>query len=924
MASIEELKRRIDLHDLAERLGIKKGKGGDKANYHSPHSADKNPSLSIYPALPAFGTGWKDHSANKGGSCIDLVIHVQRCDVAEAMRYLHDEYSIPRDRIDAPAETRPKTAVDYIGEKAIDNREKVRDYLKSRGITDAAIDTALKCKTVGFNDWTSPKKPAGEVGHGGPAAVFLVHAMNAGPLVAVDMRYIDPALNGGVKTQTQGEKDGHGWTANPRKLAGAKRVVIVESAINALSIDSCEIPYTAAFAIRGVGNVHNIDFSFLREKQVVICMDNDDPIKDGPRKGERPGPDAACALYERLTALNIAAILVDQGDWVRDLANGATKNTESINDANDYLQLHGAAELAKAIDNYEPWLIPGMPGVMEHKRGPARVHLPQPDFAQYWRYRSRVDFSSYIAKAGDGEEEKPTYIDMAGFRVASFSRVSVASASATMTGDPDNSPTDYFAVTVQTPRHGAKLTRAVLQDKQVHNLTVWNQFGPIWEPKRFSRMVTILERTAHLGARKAANYVGLAWRDGRLVVNEGPDCYFTNAEQQCPYHNLTFPSGTASDAARVLGKYQETFKQNAASMALVWGLGGHLKALLGFWPHMMMQADKSAGKSTLIKALERTIGFTMFSGQSLQTEFRLLTSISHTSHPVGWEELSARKQDVIDKAVGLLQENYQYTITKRGSEMTEYVLSAPVLLAGEDVPVKSLHGKLCRTNLTAKKGPMLPRDLPRFPVRQWLQYLAELDKNAVLSKYDELRAWCLRKSCASDDDEGGKRMAGNYAAMLLAWGYLCDFAGMPTNAGNFADDLVSEMNRHISETTAERSPWVWILESALSEIDAGNFKHPHKFDDVDGEDCLLVRPAHIMDHISGATSLRDKWNALPVKTPAVFRRQLVAAGVTVGEKEIERTIHMKRVAHLTPLSLKALSSFGLSVGRRLDHVHENP
>jgi hypothetical protein len=373
----------------------------------------------------------------------------------------------------------------------------------------------------------------------------------------------------------------------------------------------------------------------------------------------------------------------------------------------------------------------------------------------------------------------------------------------------------------------------------------------------------------------------------------------------------------------VIGKYQETFRENAASMALVWGLGGHLKALLGFWPHMMMQAGKSAGKSTLIKALESTIGFTMFSGQSLQTEFRLLTSISHTSHPVGWEELSARKQDVIDKAVGLLQENYQYTITKRGSEMTEYVLSAPVLLAGEDVPVKSLHGKLIRTNLTAKKGPRLPRDLPRFPVRQWLQYLAELDKGAVLDKFEELRLYCLSKSCANPDDEGGARMASNYAAMLLAWGYLCDFAGMPTSAGNFGSDLVSEMNRHIGETTAERSPWVWILESALSEIDAGNFKHPFKFDDVDGEDCLLVRPAHIMDHISGASSLREKWNSLPVKTPAVFRRQLLEAGVTMGDKEIERTIFMKRVAHLTPLSLKALSSFGLSVGRRLDHVREN-
>jgi hypothetical protein len=923
MASIEELKRRIDLHDLADKLGIKKGKGGEKANYHSPHTTDKVPSLSIFPVLPAQGTGWKDHSTGKGGSCIDLVMYVQGCDVSEAMKYLHEAFSIPFDRVDKPAEQeRPKTAVDYIAERSIDSREKAREYLKGRGITDAAIDRAFKCKTLGYNDWTSPKRPAGEVGHGGPAVVTLVYTLNASQLVAADMRYFDPSINGGVKTQTQGEKDGHGWTADARKLAGAHRVVIVESAINALSIDSCDIPGTAAYALRGIGNVDNIDFSFLRGKQVVICLDNDDVIPEGkPRAGERPGPDAACRLYERLTALNIACILVDQADWVKDLADGSNK-AESINDVNDFLQLRGPDELRRALDNYEQWLIPGMPGDTTRK-GKPRVFLPSHDFAQYWRFRSRLDFSTYIAKAGETEEDAPTHIDLAGFRVASFSRVAVASASSTMTGDPDNSPTVYFAVTVQTPRHGADLTRSVLNDKQIHNLTVWNQFGPIWEPKRFSRMVTILERTAHLGARNAANYVGLAWRDGRLVVNEGPDCYFTNAEQQCPYHNLTFPSGATSDAARVLGKYQETFKENAAALALVWGLGGHLKALLGFWPHMMMQADKSAGKSTLIKALERTIGFTMFSGQSLQTEFRLLTSISHTSHPVGWEELSARKQDVIDKAVGLLQENYQYTITKRGSEMTEYVLSAPVLLAGEDVPVRSLHGKLVRTNLTNKKGPMLPRDLPRFPVRQWLQYLAELDRDAVLDKYEELRAYCLKKSCGSGDDEGGKRMASNYAALLLAWGYLCDFAGMPTNAGDFGNDLLAEMNRHIAETSADRSPWVWILETALSEIDAGSFKHPHKFDEVDGEDCLLVRPSHIMDHIAGSTSLREKWNGLPVKTPAVFRRQLLAAGVTVGDKEIERTIHQKRVQHLTPLSLKRLAGYGLSVARNLNHVHEN-
>nr|WP_244116510.1 hypothetical protein [Burkholderia gladioli] len=514
--------------------------------------------------------------------------------------------------------------------------------------------------------------------------------------------------------------------------------------------------------------------------------------------------------------------------------------------------------------------------------------------------------------------ETPVMTDLCGFRIAAISRVSVASATSTMTGDADQAPTVYFAVSVQAPRHGAQLIRRVMLDDQLHNVDQWGKFGPIWAPAPFKRMVNILERGADLGARQAANFVGLAWRDGRLIVNEGPDCYFTEADKQCPYHNLTFPTGPSSDARRVIAAYQATFKQNAAAIPLVWALGGHLKALLGFWPHLTVQANKGAGKSTLIKRLERTLAFTMFSGQSLQTEFRLLTSISHTSHPVGWEELSARRQDVIDKAVGLLQENYQYTVTRRGSDMTEYLLCAPVMLAGEDVPVRSLLGKLVRTTLTGKRGPLLPDDLPRFPVRPWLEFLAGLDKRAVAGQYATLRDKALANCRASGEDDGARRMAGNYAAVALAWRYLCEFAGMDPSEGDFPRDLLTEMNGHIAETSADREPWVWIMETVLSEIDGGNYKHPFTFDTVDGEFCLLLRTGHVMDHLAHTSALRDKWNGLPVKSDRVFKAQLKHAGVVVGEKEVERRIYTRRVPYLTPISLDRLARFGLHVSIRED------
>lgn len=920
MASIDELKQRIDLHDLADRLGMKRGRGGDRALYHSPQHEDKSPSLSIFVNHPKHGTGWRDHSADTGGSCVDLVMYARGGSVADAVRYLHDAYGIPTTAPAAAGERREKSMIDYIADKCLAEREGARAYLAGRGISAAAIDAAIAARSLGFNTWTSSKVAAGEVGHAGPAAAFVVRSPHDGRVVAVDMRYLDPAINGGVKTQTQGDKAGFGWTADPRRLANAKRVYVVESAINALSIDSCALPGAAALALRGLANVGDIDFTFLRGRQVVICLDNDEPFGDGhPRAGHRPGPEAAWALYERLTSLNISAVLVDQAEWLADLGDGEAK-AKPINDVNDYLQVRGADQLGRALDQLEPWLIAGLAGDAT-RRGRPRIFLPSHDFAQYWRFRVRPDFTSYITKMDRNEEsgvETPVMTDLCGFRIAGISRVSVASATATMTGDDDQAPTVYFAVSVQAPRHGPQLIRRVMLDDQLHNVDQWGKFGPIWAPAPFKRMVNILERGADLGARQAANFVGLAWRDGRLIVNEGPDCYFTEADKQCPYHNLTFPSGPIGDARRVITAYQATFKQNAATIPLVWALGGHLKALLGFWPHMTVQANKGAGKSTLIKRLERSLAFTMFSGQSLQTEFRLLTSISHTSHPVGWEELSARRQDVIDKAVGLLQENYQYTVTRRGTDMTEYLLCAPVMLAGEDVPVRSLLGKLVRTTLTGKRGPLLPDDLPRFPVRQWLEFLAGLDKRSVLDNYGKLRDKALANCRASGEDDGAKRMAGNYAALALAWRLLCEFAGMDPTEGDFPRDLVAEMNTHVAETSADREPWVWIMETAMSEMDCGNYKHPFTFDTVDGEFCLLINTGHVMDHLAHTSALRDKWNGLPVKSDRVFKAQLKHAGVVVGDKEVERRVYTRRVRYLTPISVDRLASYGLHVSIRED------
>ncbi|MEW6647153.1 MAG: toprim domain-containing protein [Pseudomonadota bacterium] len=913
MATIAELKIRIDLHDLAERLGLERPKSG--GNYKSPHHKDKNPSLAI-PASKNSPDTWRDYSGDKGGDIVDLVEYVRGLDTSEAVKWLHEQYGIPFDKPDQ-GEKRQLSTVEWIALKCRDDqdspgwKEKAITWLvEQRGISKEVAERAVQKGAVGWNAWTSTKVEQGQPGYGGEGVAFIVRNLVDGRTVAVDMRYQDPELNGGVKTQTQGEKFGFPWFADAQRLKKAHTIYWVESSINALSVESCGLKGVAAVSIRGTGNAGNIDLTLGQGKKNIICMDNDEPDEHG----KRPGAEAAWTLYERLTALDIAAHLVDQADWEH-------------NDVNDILKAEGADALKHLIrDKFEPWIIPGLCGDADKRKGRPRLFLPPHDFGKYWLYRAKEDFTTYVNKVekdDDGGPDKLNFGDLCGFRVAGLSRVTIASAVSVMSGEQDSQPRTLFACSVQVPRHGSKLERKVFADEQLHNVDQWKKFGPVFAPAAFSRMLTILERAAHLGARDAVNFVGLAWRDGKLQVNEGKDCFFVDPEKQCQYHNLRFPSGSPADGKRVLDAYQGTFKHNAAALLLVWSLGGHLKPLLGYWPHLTLQARKGAGKSTLIKRLERTIAFQMFSGQSLQTEFRLLTTISHTSHPVGWEEISARRQDVIDKAVAMLQENYQYTVTRRGSDMTEYLLSAPVLLAGEDVPVDSLIGKLVRVSLK-DPGPLMPEGLPRFPVRQWLEFLSTLTRDRLMEMHAASREQCSKMCRATGQDSGARRMVENYSALVTAWRLLCEFLEIPNNYGNLLHDLWAEMNAHISETSGDRHPWVWILSTICSEIAGNKYHYPYKVEhDAEGRAYLAIMTSHCMHHIKTSPGLRAIWDQLPVKSDRVFKSQLREAGL-IHLEDTSATIGNHRQTHMVGLNLEKMAEYGLHVAEKQEGYANAP
>lgn len=923
----KEINARVDCAELAERLGLEQPKG--QKNFKSWSDGDHSPALACYPADSKGGSRWKNHRTGEHGGPIDMLMGARGLSFQEAVRELGRMFGMAVERPREAASLEPRreqSLAEFIGAQVWRDARGPRqaelvDYLTGRGIAQAVVERAIKAGSLGLNLWTSQTVAEGEVSHGGPGAAFVVRERVGGQVVAVDTRYFDAEANGGVKTNSQGEKVGFPWTSDWRKVAAARRVYIVESSINALSIETCDIPGTAAVALRGTGNVDSLDWSFLRGKQVIACMDNDMPFPHPhPKEGYCAGLMAAWRLHEVLTALDISCLLVDQGDWYEDPDPEFPKNP--INDVNDYLRLHGAVDTAVALQRLEPWAVPGMTG-NSRRLGKPRLFLPSQDYQQYWKFRVTEDSTRVIGRTtkDDDGNEKHEYMDMCGFRVAAVSRVQIASDEATMTGAVDNSPTTMFALSVQTPRHGALLQRRVVDDDKLYNIEAWRNFaGGLLAPNPFTRMLMIWERAASIAARDAVNFVGLAWRNGKLALNEGPDCYFTEPTEQCPYYNLTFPSGRPEDGVEVVRQFQATFGENEAAIPLVWALGAHLKAFLGFWPHFVMQSEKGAGKSVVVKRIGMAIAMKQFSRQTMQTEYRIMGSVSYTSQPVAWGEFSTIKQDLRTKAVGTLQECYQYESTTRGVGLKrKFLMSAPVLMNGEDVPVDGLEGKLIRATLTkALRGALISDDCPAFPMRQWLQWLAGKDRRAVKQLYEEVLFEMTARTMSKAEDSGAERMVTNYSAVATAWKLLCEFLGLHAGTGGFLQDLVKQMNVHIAETKASRHPWVWIVEKLLSEIARREFRFPFKFDlDDDEVPVLCVRTGHIMDHISQSTGLRAFWDELPIKSDRALKKQLMLAGVLSlgpdkGPQEFARTIGGRRVTHMVGLSLPALRQYGLN------------
>src|SRR3546814_647653 len=118
---------------------------------------------------------------------------------------------------------------------------------------------------------------------------------------------------------------------------------------------------------------------------------------------------------------------------------------------------------------------------------------------------------------------------------------------------------------------------------------------------------------------------------------------------------------------------------------------------------------------------------------------------------------------------------YRTEFTRVGASLVPYLMCAPVLLAGEEVDIESLQSKICRTSLSvAKQGAILPRDLPQFPMWEWLQFLASQAPARILDLHAKCLTRCAQRCRADDHDATARRMMENYAAVLATWDLLAE------------------------------------------------------------------------------------------------------------------------------------------------------
>lgn len=142
MSNIHQIKR-LSIRDYLSRRGIRPARENDRCGFYlSPLRAEHTPSFKVDYTLNL----WHDFGTGKGGSIIDLVMGLENCDKAQAIRLLDRAEISPV--VVAPASATPTTPALRILANTPLQHAALIGYLRERGINPAIA--AAYCRQVRY------------------------------------------------------------------------------------------------------------------------------------------------------------------------------------------------------------------------------------------------------------------------------------------------------------------------------------------------------------------------------------------------------------------------------------------------------------------------------------------------------------------------------------------------------------------------------------------------------------------------------------------------------------------------------------------------------------------------------------------------------------------------------------------------------
>lgn len=768
--NINEIKEHVDLHTLFSLLGIYRS--GTTGNYHAPWRADKKPSLSVFDN----NKKWKDHTDGSSGSCIDILIKMDRAkDVSESLSLLHTLFGLPFDVAANDDKQQNESKHEQLWKLMKGHRDifKAVDYLTNIRKLPKAMVEQWKGKVFGFSDWTPPNGTVEDKEKYGDCVSFPLRNC-IGDLVGFNCRYL--AANHPINKRMFGEAS-KGFFYIDKSVLRANIIWFVESPIDALTLTAAGCP---SVAFLSTSFVHSFSFSWLMDHQIVAILADVDAA----------GKEATRILYHRLLDAGITPLVVN---W--DKNNGK--------DPNEALQKDVHLDwLAPLVKKYNTDLLPVSNMFLDDERQYGRL--------QSWQCSLDVIERKFVKNADSHEE----LIDIAGFRIYRIDPIIIHDQETAFGGA--GFATRQKLIHYRRPDCITMLNKVVLE-KDFSKPDPWREFGFVHSPKMLPFALQALSKDmSH--PRESVNVLGLVYVGKKIKLNDALSTFMD--PEQCIYYRLRFPSGPVTQAAPILKKVGSALKDGLGLIMLGWHLGSFLKVYLGFWPHLSVIAQPSSGKTSFINGiLAKLTNATCHDPSELDTSYRRMKLLSNHAWPVYIDESSRITLETASLFANLLNAAYQTQMRHHG-EKGKFLIAAPCFMFGQDSKITdaAIHSKMiqfCMDHHRVEGG--LFEVVDPFPCREFAEWLmVRWVPATAIERWKQILQALLKVVSIDQAGTDLTRFVGNYAAVLFALEELFAFAG-------FKDDrvpskLVSLMTRHLVDTKFIRRESLAILSAMATEI----------------------------------------------------------------------------------------------------------